>query len=54
MDYTAVVDLLVQVVKQALPLGIIFCLTERLVNMFLTFALKEGYKWIITQQIIML
>ena len=30
MDYTAVVDLLVQVVKQALPLGIIFCLTERL------------------------
>ena len=41
MDYTAVVDLLV---KQALPLGIIFCLTERLVNMFLTFAFPKTFK----------
>lgn len=44
MDYTAVVDLLVQVVKQALPFGIIFCLTERLVNMFLTFAFPKTFK----------
>ena len=44
MDYTAVVDLLVQVVKQALPLSIIFCLTKRLVNMFLTFAFTKTFK----------
>lgn len=44
MDYTPVVNLVVEVIKQALPIGIIFLLGERLVNMFLSFAFPKTFK----------
>ena len=44
MDYSAIVNLVVEVIKQALPIGIIFLLGERLVNMFLTFAFPKTFK----------
>ena len=44
MDYSAVVSLVVEVVKNALPIGIIFILTDRLVNMFLKFAFPKTFK----------
>ncbi len=44
MDYQGVIDLVVEVVKNALPIGIIFLLAERLVNMFLSFAFPKTFK----------
>ena len=44
MDYSAIVSLVVEVIKQALPIGIIFLLGERLVNMFLSFAFPKTFK----------
>lgn len=44
IDYSVVVNLLVEVVKTALPIGIIFLLGERLVNMFLNFAFPKTFK----------
>ncbi len=44
MDYQAVVDLIVVVIKNALPIGIILILAERLVNMFLSFAFPKTFK----------
>ena len=44
MDYQEVINLVVIVMKNALPLGIIFLLAERLVNMFLTFAFPKTFK----------
>lgn len=38
MDYLVIGNLIADIVKQALPIGIIFCLSERLVQMFLSFA----------------
>lgn len=35
MDYQPIVSLVVEIIKTALPIGIIFLLGERLVNMFL-------------------
>lgn len=42
-DISSIVDLLVVVVKNALPLGIIFYITEMLVSMFLRFAFPKRY-----------
>lgn len=44
MDYSVVVSLIVDVIKNALPIGVIFLLAERLVNMFLTFAFPKTFK----------
>ena len=44
MDYQEVVNLVVIVIKNALPMGIIFLLAERLVNMFLCFAFPKTFK----------
>lgn len=44
MDYSAIVSLVVEVIKQALPIGIIFLLGERLVNMFLSFAFPKTFR----------
>lgn len=44
MDYTPIVNLVVEVIKEALPIGIIFLLGERLVNMFLSFAFPKTFK----------
>lgn len=41
IDYSVVINLIVDVVKQALPIGIIFCLAERLIQMFLAFAFPK-------------
>lgn len=44
IDYSIIVSLVADVVRQALPLGIIFLLAERLVNMFLSFAFPKTFK----------
>lgn len=44
MDYSTVVSLVVEVIKNALPIGIIFLLGERVVNMFLTFAFPKTFR----------
>jgi len=44
MDYTPIVELVVEVMKNALPIGIVFTLAERLVNMFLHFAFPKTFK----------
>ena len=44
MDYQAVVNLMVTVIQNALPIGIIFLLGERVVNMFLGFAFPKTFK----------
>lgn len=43
MDYGLIGQMIADVVKQALPLGIIFCLAERLVHMFLSFAFPKRF-----------
>ncbi len=40
-NYSELVSLIVEVVKNALPLGIIFYLSEMLVSMFLRFAFPK-------------
>ncbi len=42
-NYQDIVSLIVQVVKNALPLGVIFYLAEMLVSMFLRFAFPKRY-----------
>lgn len=42
-DYQVIGNLIGQVVQQALPIGIIFYLTEMLVSMFLKFAFPRRY-----------
>ena len=42
-DISSIVELLVVVVKNALPIGIVFYLTEMLVSMFLRFAFPRRY-----------
>lgn len=44
MDYSQIGTMVADVVKQALPIGIIFSLAERLVQMFLTFAFPKIFK----------
>lgn len=44
MDYSIIVDLVVEVIENALPIGIIFLLAEKLVNMFLSFAFPKTFK----------
>ena len=44
MDYSQIGTMVADVVKQALPIGIIFILAERLVQMFLTFAFPKIFK----------
>lgn len=44
MDYQSIVNLVAEVIKNALPIGIIFLLGERLVNMFLSFAFPKTFK----------
>ena len=43
-DYQIIGNLLGQVVEQALPIGILFYLTEMLVSMFLKFAFPKKYR----------
>lgn len=43
-DYSTIVDLLVQVIKNALPIGIMFYLSETLVSMFLKFAFPKKFR----------
>ena len=44
IDYNVVVNMIADIVKQALPIGIIFILSERLVQMFLKFAFPKMFK----------
>ena len=44
MDYQSIVNLVAEVIKNALPIGIIFLLGERLVNMFLSFAFPKTFR----------
>lgn len=41
MDYQAIVNLCAEVIKNALPIGIIIRLSEYLVSMFLSFAIPK-------------
>lgn len=41
MDYQTIINLCAEVLKNALPIGIILTLTERLVQMFLGFAFPK-------------
>lgn len=43
MDYVQIGEMVAEVVRQALPIGIIFCLSERLVHMFLSFAFPKRF-----------
>ena len=43
-DYSIIVNLISQVVSQALPIGIIFYLAEMLVSIFLRFAFPKHYR----------
>lgn len=44
MDYNYIGQMIGQVVSYALPIGIIFTLAERLVQMFLSFAFPKWHK----------
>lgn len=44
IDYAVVVQMIANIVGQALPIGIIFILAERLVQMFLSFAFPKTFK----------
>lgn len=44
MDYSVVVDLVVEILQNALPIAIIFILTERLVQFFLHLAFPKMFK----------
>ena len=44
IDYNVVVNMIADIVKQALPIGIIFILSERLVQIFLKFAFPKMFK----------
>ena len=44
MDYSIIGELLAEVVKNALPIGILFTIAERLVQMFLSFAFPKMFK----------
>lgn len=44
MDYSAIVELIAETLKYALPLGIIFCIVERVVSMFFHFAFPKIFK----------
>lgn len=44
MDYSVIGELVADVCKNALPIGIIFALAERLVQMFLSFAFPRWHK----------
>lgn len=44
MDYSVIVELMADVMKVALPIGIVFTLGERLVQMFLAFAFPKMFK----------
>lgn len=45
MDYNVIGQMIANVVGQALPIGIIFCLAERLVQMFLSFAFPKKFNY---------
>lgn len=44
MDYELIGEMIANIVSQALPIGIIFILAERLVQMFLHFAFPKTFK----------
>lgn len=44
IDYSVVVQMVADIVSQALPIGITFILAERLVQMFLKFAFPKAFK----------
>lgn len=44
MDYSYIGQIIADIVKNALPLGIIFALSERCVQMFLSFAFPKWHK----------
>lgn len=44
MDYNSISSLCIEIVKNALPLGICFNLVEMCVNMFLKFAFPRTFK----------
>lgn len=44
IDYSVVVNMIANIVSEALPIGIIFILSERLVQMFLKFAFPKMFK----------
>lgn len=43
MDYNLIGQMVADIVTQALPIGIIFTLAERLVHMFLSFAFPKRF-----------
>lgn len=44
MDYQGIIDIVVEVIKHALPIGVIFLIAERAVNMFLTMAFPKTFR----------
>lgn len=44
MNYSVIGEMVADIVKQALPIGIIFTLAERLVRMFLHFAFPKKFE----------
>ena len=44
IDYSVVVNMIANIVRQALPIGIIFVLSERLIQLFLKFAFPKTFK----------
>ncbi len=44
MDYQVIINLVAEVIKNALPIGIVLTLSERLVQIFLSFAFPKWSK----------
>lgn len=44
MDYALIGEMIANIVSQSMPIGIIFILAERLVQMFLHFAFPKTFK----------
>lgn len=44
MNYAEIGNLCVEIVKNALPLGVCFYLTETVVNLFLRFAFPKSFR----------
>ena len=44
MDYSAIITLVAEILKTALPIGIIFILTERLIQLFLSLSFPKIFK----------
>lgn len=43
VDYSIIVELIADIIRNALPIGILFLLVEKLVTMFIKFVFGRGF-----------